>query len=134
MKGGVYMKLDIDCVRDVLLEFEEFPLNCHTPYDFKKSIAKHGESAVEYALAKLNEAGYIRADIRSFQNGLYDYYGIFDITFSGHQFLEKIRDNKVWSKTKSMASAAGSRAFDVITQIATSIITEIISRQINSPA
>lgn len=127
------MKLDIDCVRDVLLEFEELPINCYTPYIFKKSISQHGEDAVEYALAKLNEAGYIRADIRTFQNGQYDYYGIFDITFSGHQFLEKIRDNKVWSKTKMVTGAAGSRAFDVITQVATTIITEIITKQFNFP-
>lgn len=127
------MKLDIDCVRDVLLEFEEFPVSCLTPYDFKKSIKKHGETAVEYTLAKLNEAGYIRADIRTFQNGQYEYYGIFDITFSGHQFLEKIRDHKVWSKTKSVAGAVGSRAFDIIAQIATSVITEIVCRQLNLP-
>lgn len=124
------MKLEIECVRDVLLELEEFPVNCYTPCDFKKSIKQHGDAAVDYALAKLSEAGYIRADIRTLQNGQYDYYGIFDITFPGHQFLEKIRDNNVWSKTKAVTKTVGSAAFDVITQVATSIITEIISKQL----
>lgn len=125
------MKLDIDCVRDILLELEQLPLGCYTPNNFLSSIKKHGIDDVEYCLAKLKETGYINADIRQYQSGQYDYYGIYDMTFSGHQFLEKIRDNKVWAKTKTVAGHVGSMAFDVITQIATSVITEIISRNLN---
>lgn len=123
------MKLDIDCVRDVLLELEQLPVDCHTMNSFPSSISKHGEKNVEYVLAKLKEAGYINADIRLFPNGQYDYYGIYDITFPGHQFLETVRDNRVWSKTKTVAGKVGSKAFDVITQIASSVITELIAKQ-----
>ena len=125
------MKLDIDCVRDILLEFEDLPVGCHTPYSFPKSISENGIENVEYTLAKLKEAGYINADIRLYPSGQYDYCGIYNMTFSGHQFIEKIRDNKVWAKTKTVAAGVGSFSFDLITQIATSVITGLISRHLN---
>lgn len=119
------MKLDIDCVRDVLLEFEKLPLSCYTPYNFPASIKKHGIDNVEYSLAKLKEAGYINADIPQCSNGQYEFYGIFDMTFSGHQFLESIRENKVWSRTKSIVGKVGSGSFSLISQVASTILTEI---------
>ncbi len=125
------MKLDINCVRDVLLEFESLPIDCHTPASFPKSNSEHGEESVEYTLAKLKEAGYINADIRLYPNGRYDFYGIYDITFPGHQFLEKIRDNKVWTATKTVAGKVGSKAFDVIAQIASSVITQLITKYLS---
>lgn len=121
------MKLDVDCVRDVLLEFENFPIGCYTPYNFLVSVKKHGIDSVEYCLAKLKEADYVNADIRLMENGNYEFYGIYNLTFDGHQFLEKIRDGKIWSKTKSIAGGIGSHAFDVITKIATAVITELIT-------
>ena len=125
------MKLDIECVRDVLLEFEQLPLGAHTVYSFPNALAKYGIDNVDYTIAKLTEANYISAEVTRLTNGTYDFYGIYDITFEGHQFLEKIRDNKIWSKTKKVASNVGSRALDVIAQIASTTISEIINRQFN---
>ena len=68
------MKLEIDCVRDVLLELEKLPVDCHTSSTFSSSIDKYGSDNVEYTLAKLKEAQYINADIRLFPNGQYDCY------------------------------------------------------------
>lgn len=118
------MKLDIDCVRDVLLEFEKLPLGCHTPYSFPKAIGKHGIQNVEYTLAKLGEAEYINAEIQQRPDGDLDFLGIYSITYPGHQFLENIRENKVWTKTKSIAGKVGSGSFALISQIASSVITE----------
>ena len=124
------MKTNIECIRDVLLNFESLPLGCYAPYDFSFAIEKHGISDVEYSLVKLMEAGYISADIQRCLDGSYSYLGIYDITFPGHQFLEKIRDNKVWAKTKAVAGNIGSQAFDVIAKIATSILTNLISSKL----
>lgn len=121
------MKLDITCVRSILLEFEELPLGVYTPCTFSRSVSMFGIDSVEYTLKKLHEAGYINAKITDPDTADLDFYGIFDMTFAGHEFLEKIRDNKVWAKTKSIADSIGSRSFDVITKIATSILTSLIS-------
>lgn len=124
------MRLDISCVRSVLLEFEEFPFGVYTPCDFRTSIAAYGLAGVEYTLAKLAEAGYINAKLYLSREGTPEFNGIFDITFSGHQFLETIRDGKVWQKTKNVADSIGSRSFDVITKIAGNVLSGLISAKI----
>ena len=112
------MRLDMDCVRDVLLEFEDLPLGCYTPYSFPISIAEHGEDEVCYTLAKLGEGKYINADIRRHPSGQYDFYGIYDMTFSGHELLAEIRDPERWKKVKSGMSAVRSYSLSAISAIA----------------
>lgn len=120
----------MNCVRDILLELEDLPVACHTSYDFPKSIEKHGIDTVEYALAKLQEGDYINADISLRQDGRYDFLGIYNMTFAGHQFLETIRSPKVWSKLTSALPKIGSASFSLISSIATEILTEAIKNQI----
>lgn len=124
------MVLDIECVRAVLLEFEGFPLGIYTPNNFVKSIACYGADNVEYTLAKLTEAGYISAELYPFRGGSPEFNGIFDITFAGHQFLETIRDGKVWQKTREVANSIGSRSFDIITKIAVNVLSGLISAKL----
>ena len=112
------MQLYIECVRDVLLEFELFLPGCYTPYDFIESIKKHGINNVEYTIAKLNEAKYINADIHMLNNGHYDYYGIYDITFDGHEFLSKIRDENIWKKLKTATLKGGTASLKAVGEIA----------------
>ena len=112
------MKLDMDCVRDVLLELEGFPLDCHTPYSFQTSIARHGENEVCYTLAKLSEGKYINSDIRRHPNGQYDFYGIYDMTFAGHELLAEVRDPERWKKVKASMSAIRSYSLSAISAIA----------------
>ena len=120
------MKLDMDCVRDILLECEDLPLDCHTPYSFQTSIARHGEDEVCYALAKLTEGNYINATVSRLPGGQYDFCGIYDMTFSGHQFLENVRDDKVWQKTKGVLKKAGSSSFGLAMQVTSQILAEIV--------
>lgn len=52
-----------------------------------------------------------------------------DITPVGHDFLENIRDNNVWSDVKNVATKVGSKSLDAVTQIASSVISQIIKNQ-----
>ena len=117
------MKLDIECVRDILLEFESFPLGCYTPYSFTASIAQHGEDEVCYTLVKLSEGKYINADVRRYSNGHYDFYGIYDMTFAGHELLAEICDQERWKKVKSGMSAIRSYSLSAISAIAEGMTT-----------
>lgn len=113
------MKLNIDCVRDVLLEFETFPIGCYFVESFKKSIEHYDQETVLYVLVKLTEADYINAD--------YHFNDILDITFQGHEFLEKIRSDTVWNqKLKPVFLSVGSMSFDVISRVANSAITSLV--------
>lgn len=86
------MKLNIDCVRDVLLEFEEFPMGNYNVSSFAKTVGKYGHENTLYTLAKLYEANYINGDIAADEGGYYHCLVIYDITFQGHEFLSTIRE------------------------------------------
>lgn len=121
------MKLDIDCVRDVLLDLETFPIGCYTLHDLKVSVGKHGANNVLYTLSKLKEAGYINAEIACWESGTIDCYGVYNMTFSGHQFLETIRANKVWVKTQGILNQIGSHSFDLVKQVASAILSQLLT-------
>ena len=121
------MKLNIDCVRDVLLEFETFPIGCYFVESFKKSIEHYDQEAVLYVLVKLTEADYINADYYRTEDGKIHFNDILDITFQGHEFLEKIRSDTVWNqKLKPVFLSVGSMSFDVISRVANSAITSLV--------
>lgn len=124
------MKLDIECIRDVLLELEELPVDCYTVNEFSSSIAKHGEDNVEYTLAKLNEAGYINADIRLHPNGQYDCYGIYCMTFVGHEFLASIKHPNVWEQLKKATTTGGSAGIKLIGEIAVDLGKAMLSKKL----
>ena len=52
-----------------------------------------------------------------------------DLTPKGHDFLENIRDNKVWSGIKDVASKVGSKSLDSVIQISFNVITQLIKAQ-----
>nr|DAP60467.1 MAG TPA: Transcriptional regulator, MarR/EmrR family, emrR, transcriptional regulator, DNA-binding [Caudoviricetes sp.] len=125
------MKLNIDCVRDVLLELETFTLGSYDSDSFIKSIEKYGNDNVTYSLAKLTEAGYINAKYSRTMDGRPHFDDLYDITFSGHEFLEKIRSDGIWNNNiKPVLSQVGSKSFDMIIQVSTSIISSLISKQL----
>lgn len=49
-----------------------------------------------------------------------------DLTPKGHEFLENIRDNKIWSGVKDVAAKVGSKSLDSVSLIASNIITQLI--------
>lgn len=124
------MKLKIECVRDVMLELESFPIGCYNAASFEKSVAEHGEESVLYTLAKLVEAKYINAEYKRTIGGQPYINNVFDLTFAGHEFLETIRENKVWNKTKNILGKVGSGSFALVSQVASTILTDLASAYI----
>lgn len=124
------MKLNADCMRAVLLEMEKMPL--HEELSFKKlkeALPKESSDDIEYSIIKMQEAGFITARIVNYDDGCV-IMSINDITYHGHQFLETIRDNKVWSQTKTICGKIGSFAIDVIAKVASEVISNLIKQQI----
>lgn len=122
------MKLNHDCVRDLLLYIEE-NLEYSSIIEVDKiNLKKYKLEEIAYATKKLKEAGYIHAKftIDDIDN-LYAYVG--DITWEGHKFLDTIRDNKVWSTTKKVASKVSSVSLSLISTIASQVLTNIINQQ-----
>lgn len=125
------MKLDANCVRSVLLELEEMPLGNYLPEDLNGSIEQYGTETVEYTVLKLNEAGYIRAGITQTLSGDYEIFGIFDITFKGHEFLNSIRSPSVWERLKNSAMDGSTACLKVVGEIAVEILKEAAKEKLH---
>ena len=124
------MKLNFDCVRDVLLELENLPLNETISADeLIEPLAQYDEDTILYTCMKLIEADYLDANYSKYIDGGYSII-IKDITFIGHQFLADIHSDTVWNKVKNVAGIVGSTSIKALTQIATSVVTEIIRQQL----
>lgn len=131
------MKLNIDCVRDVLLCLEENITmdnnNCIIPVPFKtvKTILenKYEENDIIYSISKLLDIRYIIGHIDK-TSGRYKVTGfISDITWEGHEFLNSIRPQTIWETTKENASKLGISSIRGMASLANNIINAIVTNQ-----
>lgn len=102
------MKLDRDCVRDILLAIEE-----HQGLNERAFVSKFAQTHVGdkygpdqslYTTIKLFESGYINGRPIKADGGIHEFV-IYDLTPDGHAFIENIRDPEVWNAIKSYVEA-----------------------------
>ena len=87
-----------------------------------------GESkaVVLYQIKLLYEAGLIDAIDASSKSG--PGYFVDCLTWQGHEFLDAIRDETIWSKVKGkLSSFGGTLPFDIILQLATDAAKQLLS-------
>lgn len=128
IEGGVYMKLDHECVRYVLLALESLNRNeSLETYNYQSIdyLSNFDSDTVTYTIEKLDEAGFINADIISSLGGDHSFYAT-SLTWDGHQLLDNIRDDKVWKETKSVASKVGSASLEILSNIASSVLHKML--------
>ena len=120
------MKLNQDCVRDLLLFLEEnlgLGSFINISSDFHEdALSNYSANDLIYTAQKLLEADYIDAKIMHFMGTNIPSVRISSITYQGHQFLDNIRDNSIWKSTKDKASKVASVSLPIIQQIASSLV------------
>ena len=102
------MKLDFDCIRDILLTVEntEFA-EMLTAQNLSDELGYPLE-VIMYTAKMLEQGGYITGridDVLQYPPQANDCI-IYSLTFTGHEYLNSIRDNSVWSKFKSIVGKA----------------------------
>lgn len=125
------MKFDIDCAREILLTLEAKENNCSMSFiELNNSLPSYSgkPTTVMYHCFKLEEAGFITLELKDNRSGYIE--RITDITFAGHQFIADIRDNNNWKKIKQKAAAVGSFSVKAVSQIAITVVSELIKNQI----
>lgn len=125
------MKLNHDCVRDLMLYIEENS-SYSNKIDLDTVILKnYSTEELLYTADKLIEAHFLDC-IRSirYSNSLPNIV-VKSITFEGHNFLDNIRDNTVWKNTKNILSKFTSTSIAMVGDIASQVISKIISQQLN---
>lgn len=140
MKWGEHMRLNPDCLRDLLLELENdtngFNIISYTfvitdtevvSADFKCS-DKYSANEIYYHLKQCEYSGFF---IRPSWY-LSSKFSILDISPEAHKFIENIRSQSTWEKVKSIAAKVGSFSIEVLKQIATSLAISGINSLLNN--
>jgi len=113
----IEMKRDMDLIRDLLLYVEnDRKFNGQTEFilDNSREIGMPDRSIEEitYHVVLLVKAGYLEGTADSM------WPVISRLTWQGHEFLDNIRDQDVWSKTKERIKGLQSVAISIIAAIA----------------
>lgn len=126
------MKLKHECVRSTLLFIEEDYQDGKNLMlkDFleNKALKDYDHEDIVYTLKKLDEAGYINIKFSYASNELCLIW-CWGLTWSGHEFLDTVRDSKVWSETKSITSKFSSVPLKMISDIASKVLISLIEKQ-----
>lgn len=126
------MKLNYDCLRKILITIEsELNWNDKLSYTYTNlssmvnELQDFSRAEVAYASKMAIEADLIEAQIIDCDTCIIDirYYGL---TYEGHQFLDTVRENKIWKKTKDIISSAGGASLSIMKSVATECLTNYL--------
>ncbi len=122
------MKLNIDCVRDILLTIEKLGYEEQLNFDMlHERIPAYSKEDLHYCLIKLDEANLLDIiTVPVVRQHLPGIKSIHYLTVSGHEFLENVKSDNVWNRTKSVASKVGSFSLDTLKDISVKVISELI--------
>lgn len=137
------MRLNYDCVRDVLLKLEElltikYDENSES-FDFDMvdikqlydslSNTDYTIEDVLYTVKILDGADFISASMNYGDGRIVDCI-IIDITYEGTEFINKVRPKDIWSKLKGGFVKAGAVSLPIISSIASSLVTSLVKSHI----
>ncbi len=126
------MELKSNIVRDVLLDIEElheYPngLIIWSVDDFKRCKI-YDFNEILYHLKLLAEADFIDWHPK-FASNQFHHGSSSGLTFQGHEFLNTIRGEQVWKKTQNILGQIGSFSIDIMKDVASKTLSEIIKNQ-----
>jgi hypothetical protein len=116
------MRRDLGLIRELLLKLE--PLSDPHAWqtiaanDPRIQVEGYTPDEIEYHLQLLVEQGFIDQPRSAPMEGI-----IFRrLTWAGHDYLDAVRDPKIWRKTKEAADKVGSWTFETVKELAKSYI------------
>lgn len=119
------MKRDLDLVRELLFKLEAEPFDGNLwsldPDGLGIDGRTHGEIA--YHLVLLIDGGLLDGERE--QSGQ---FVARKLTWAGHDFLDSVRDPKIWRTTKERVKEAGGFTIEILTGVAKEIITHNLAR------
>lgn len=119
------MKLDYDLIRKILIDIEE--KEGVWGYNKRPQISGYPDKQIYYTCKKMSEGGLIEISEHTISNGDPFGYDVSGMTFDGHNFLEVLRKDTFWSKTKEYFTKNGiSLTIDAI-KSAVPFVTKLIA-------
>lgn len=121
------MKLNHDCVRDVMIALEKHLTLDNIIYYEKFTTFEETKSYsiddIIYSLLKLREAGFIHSNNNVSDNRPQPF--VTGITYEGHNFLDNVRDNTVWKNAKE-------KAFSTVSSVSIAIVNQVAGAYIKN--
>ena len=122
------MKRDMELVRRLMLAIEAQPAGARVTGadllvdgDDDTTVAEHLHMLIDHGFLKGTPDRAIahrKSPLRVHIHG---------ITWKGHEFLDAVRDDTIWNKTKDkVASVGGSATVEIVTQVATGFIKQML--------
>lgn len=128
------MKLNHNCVRDVLIFCEDFllfgedlswqPLSLD---DFCNGLPQYSREDIAYTILILEEATLIVGSTDKYCGGIYD-VTIYRLTYNGHEFVDAIRPESVWKKVQTVLNTIGSSSIPIIQSLASQFTLDFLKK------
>jgi hypothetical protein len=110
------MTRDMDLIREILFRVEELPAGGGD--EKSMAIAGHDFQEIWYHVRLAAEGGLL--DVRFLPGS--GHFHVNALTWEGHDFLEKSRNDRVWVKAKQIAIATGALTLDVLKPTLTELV------------
>lgn len=137
------MKLNVECIRDVLIEIESQHrveskadglisiqrLDIESIYE---QLPRYRREDVYYSVLMLKEAEYILIDETYVMGGVCS-CKILRMTYAGHEFLAKIRDDKQWGNVQKALGVVRNYSISAISAIAEGVTSAAINAHFLTP-
>lgn len=136
------MVLNPDCMRDCMLTLEsKLPVTIGqtvlfngidaTSLAYYEELSKHSHDEIVYAVYQLADAKLVKTNVFPPQNHPRDRFIVETITFDGHEYLDKIREPKVWNATKKALKGVAGFSVDLVSSVASKVILGIVNQNLD---
>jgi hypothetical protein len=119
---GMAVKRDMELVRKLLfaIETHKFSSRLENP-----PIEGYDEQTIDHHVFLMWEAGLVEAiDTNTMQSGPHKRAAARRLTWKGHDALDVLRSDTVWSKTKAVVAKAGGASVQMVINVASAIVKE----------
>lgn len=141
------MKLNPDCIRDIMLFCEKntyiktcedgdllsasYHVLCSNAMRKLPPLNSYDAGELIYHIIQLVESGYLASDftfdpLENFRHN--NTPKIYYVTPKGHEFIASIEEKKNWAKTKTILNRVGSVSLTIIETISRGVATAVIEK------
>ncbi len=122
----INMKRDMDLCRLILFKIED---EYRSTALINLQIDGYDVETIAYHCDLLFDAGLIKSYKPTYASDEIYFFSVGALTWEGHDFLDKIRENTIWNRTKnSIKENALPMTLEVIKSVATSFINDRLSK------
>ena len=129
------MKLNLDCVRDILIWIEEnIKVNDDNSFtvkyliDLNNNLPQYDEDEIYYTIYNLFQVHFIEGKFLLLPSGYLKICEIHNITWNGHQFLNNVRPKPVWDAAKAEASKLSLMSISALNTLEIEISKAIVTK------